>query len=151
MIERQVQHMTRLVDDLLDVSRITRGKIELRKELVDLASVVSRTVEASRPLIEDRRHELTVDAARPSRCAWRPTRPGWNRSWPTCSTTPPSTPTTGGHIWLTAGQEGGEVVLRGEGHRHRALRPDMLARIFEPVRAGGSGAATGPKAAWGSA
>ena len=40
MMERQVQHMTRLVDDLLDVSRITRGKIELRKEVVDLAAVV---------------------------------------------------------------------------------------------------------------
>jgi signal transduction histidine kinase len=54
MIERQVQHMTRMVDDLLDVSRITRGKIELRKEAVDLASVVERTAEATRPLIEDR-------------------------------------------------------------------------------------------------
>src|SRR5947199_5525155 len=61
MMERQVQHMTRMVDDLLDVSRITRGKIELRKEVVDLVSVVSRTVETTRPLIENRRQELTVD------------------------------------------------------------------------------------------
>ena len=47
MVERQVQHMARLVDDLLDVSRISRGKIELRKEIVDVATLVSRTVEAS--------------------------------------------------------------------------------------------------------
>jgi signal transduction histidine kinase len=61
MMERQVQHMTRMVDDLLDVSRITRGKIELRKEIVDLASVVDRTLETTCPLIEDRRQQLTVD------------------------------------------------------------------------------------------
>ena len=60
VIERQVQQMTRLVDDLLDVSRITRGKIELRKERVDLAAVVDSAVEASRPLIEKWGHELTV-------------------------------------------------------------------------------------------
>ena len=52
--------MVRLVDDLLDVSRITRGKIELRKERVELAAVVSSAVEASRPLIEEWGHELTV-------------------------------------------------------------------------------------------
>jgi PAS domain S-box-containing protein len=50
MMERQVQHMSRMVEDLLDVSRITRGKIELRTEAVDLAAVVSRPVEATRPL-----------------------------------------------------------------------------------------------------
>src|SRR5205085_723391 len=60
MAERQVQHMARLLDDLLDVSRISRGKIELRKEIVDVSSVLNRTVEAVRPLIEDRRHELTI-------------------------------------------------------------------------------------------
>ena len=49
MVERQVQHLARLVDDLLDVSRITRGKISLRKEPVDLATVVARAVEAARP------------------------------------------------------------------------------------------------------
>jgi PAS domain S-box-containing protein len=61
VIERQVQQMTRLVDDLLDVSRITRGKIELRKERVQLATVVSSAVEASRPLIEKWQHELSVN------------------------------------------------------------------------------------------
>jgi len=60
VIDRQVHQMTRLVDDLLDVSRITRGKIELRRERVELAAVVSSAVEASRPLIEKLGHELIV-------------------------------------------------------------------------------------------
>ncbi len=60
MMERQVGHMVRLVDDLLEVSRITRGQIELRKEPVELAAVVGSAVETSRPLIEAARHRLTV-------------------------------------------------------------------------------------------
>ena len=63
VIERQVQQLTRLVDDLLDVSRITRGKIELRMEPVDLAAVVARAVEISRPLIDAREHALDGVAA----------------------------------------------------------------------------------------
>ena len=53
----------RLVDDLLEVSRITRGVIEVRHEPVDLAFVVRSAIETSRPVIEAARHELTVDAA----------------------------------------------------------------------------------------
>jgi len=60
IIDRQVEHLARLVDDLLDISRITRGKIELRKESVVVADIVQRAVEQSRPLIEARRHELSV-------------------------------------------------------------------------------------------
>ncbi|HEY1067690.1 MAG TPA: HAMP domain-containing sensor histidine kinase, partial [Pirellulales bacterium] len=60
MMERQVQHMVRLVDDLLDVSRITRGKVELRLEEIELLDAASRAVEAISPLIEHRRHKLTV-------------------------------------------------------------------------------------------
>jgi PAS domain S-box-containing protein len=60
MMERQLKQMVRLVDDLLDVSRITTGKLRLRRERVDLASVVNDAVEASRPLIERGGHELTV-------------------------------------------------------------------------------------------
>src|SRR5262249_42972960 len=55
VIERQVQHMSRLLDDLLDVSRITRGKLALRRENVELAAVVDTAVETARPLIEARR------------------------------------------------------------------------------------------------
>lgn len=60
VIERQVQHMIRLVDDLLDVSRITRGKIELRKVPVELYEVVSHALEVSSPLLESRRHQVDV-------------------------------------------------------------------------------------------
>jgi CheY-like chemotaxis protein len=60
LIARQAQHLTRLVDDLLDVSRITRGKIALAIEAVDLGAVIGRAVEMVRPLIDARRQELTV-------------------------------------------------------------------------------------------
>jgi PAS domain S-box-containing protein len=60
IIGRQVNHLVRLVDDLLDVSRISQGKIHLHKEEVDLADVVGRGVESSKPLIDARRHQLAV-------------------------------------------------------------------------------------------
>jgi PAS domain S-box-containing protein len=61
MIERQVQQMTRLIDDLLDVSRITRGRIRFRREPVDLADVVKRAVEMTEPLLRRRRHRFQID------------------------------------------------------------------------------------------
>jgi PAS domain S-box-containing protein len=61
VIQRQVEHMARLLDDLLDVARITRGKLRLQKQAVDLGIVVETAVEAARPLIEARAHDLTVD------------------------------------------------------------------------------------------
>ncbi len=61
MMERQLQQMVRLIDDLLDVSRISRGKIELHRERVDLAAVLRSALETSRPLIEQSGHQLTLD------------------------------------------------------------------------------------------
>jgi len=61
VIHRQVKHMTSLVDDLLDVSRVTRGLVELDKEHIDVGDAVAVAVEQSRPLIEARRHVLTVE------------------------------------------------------------------------------------------
>ncbi|HYG62688.1 MAG TPA: ATP-binding protein, partial [Thermoanaerobaculia bacterium] len=60
VIHRQTRQLSRLVDDLLDVSRVTRGKIELHREDIDLAAVVAQAVETSRPLIDSRRHTLTL-------------------------------------------------------------------------------------------
>jgi CheY-like chemotaxis protein/two-component sensor histidine kinase len=60
MMDRQVGHMVRLVDDLLEVSRITRGKIDLRKETVELRAVIDAAIETSRPLIDAARHDLSV-------------------------------------------------------------------------------------------
>lgn len=61
VIHRQVNHMTRLVDDLLDVSRITRGKVELKLERVLLSNIIDYAVETTRPLIDARDHELLLD------------------------------------------------------------------------------------------
>ena len=60
ILERQVGHLTRLVDDLLDVSRITSGKIELRKQRIELADAAAQAIEISSPLLEQRRHHLDV-------------------------------------------------------------------------------------------
>jgi signal transduction histidine kinase/CheY-like chemotaxis protein len=60
LMDRQVSHMVRLVDDLMELSRITRGKIELRMEPVELAPILAAAVEASRPLIESRKQRLSV-------------------------------------------------------------------------------------------
>ena len=61
VIDRQLTHVTRLVDDLLDVGRLTTGKIKLRRELVRVADVVARSVETARPPISARRHTLTLE------------------------------------------------------------------------------------------
>ncbi len=64
VINRQMRQLSRLIDDLLDVSRITQGKVQLRKEPIDAAAVLGSAVETVRPLMEERQHELTV-ALRP--------------------------------------------------------------------------------------
>jgi signal transduction histidine kinase len=61
LVDRQVEHLVRLIDDLLDVSRITRGAITLRHELVNLCDIVGRAIETNRPLIDVKRHELSID------------------------------------------------------------------------------------------
>jgi PAS domain S-box-containing protein len=63
IIERQVRHVVRLVDDLLDVSRITRGTVEFNSEVVDIAEVVTAAIEMSSPLLEERAHDLRVSVA----------------------------------------------------------------------------------------
>jgi len=64
IIERQTRHLGRLVDDLLDISRITRGKIELRRGRCDLAAVLAKAVEMASPILEQRNHHFRIDAAR---------------------------------------------------------------------------------------
>jgi PAS domain S-box-containing protein len=65
IIDRQLRHLTRMVDDLLDVSRVTRNTLELRKSPSDLGAIVAAAVETSRPLIESQRHALTVETPSP--------------------------------------------------------------------------------------
>jgi signal transduction histidine kinase len=64
IIERQVAHLIRLVDDLLDVSRITRGVIELKRRRLEVADTVAQAVEAASPLLDERRHRLTIAVPR---------------------------------------------------------------------------------------
>jgi signal transduction histidine kinase/CheY-like chemotaxis protein len=61
VIDRQTRNLARLIDDLIDVSRISRNKVTLRKEHVDLATIVSRAVDSARPLMEQKHHELVLD------------------------------------------------------------------------------------------
>jgi PAS domain S-box-containing protein len=129
MMERQVQHLVRLVDDLLDVSRVMRGKINLRRERVELASVVARAVETAQPLIDVQGHAVSVDLpdeslpldADPVRLA----QVVGNLLTNAAKYTEP-----GGHIWLTARREGGEVVLtvRDTGI---GISPAMLPKVFD--------------------
>jgi PAS domain S-box-containing protein len=129
VIDRQVQHMTRLVDDLLDVSRITQGKIELRKERVQLATIVNGAVEASRPLIEKWGHHLTVTL--PSEPVYldvdqtRMAQVLLNLLNIAAKYTE-----QGGQIWLTTEREGEHAVLRVK-DTGAGIPPEMLSRIFE--------------------
>jgi signal transduction histidine kinase len=129
VLERQVTHLVRLVDDLLDVSRITRGKIELRKERVDVARVVPDAVELSRPAIEAGKHHLTVTlppAALP--VVGDPTRLAQvitNLLNNSAKYTP-----EGGHIGLIVERAGDRAVIRvrddGEG-----IPAAMLPKVFD--------------------
>ena len=129
VIERQAGHLVRLLDDLLDISRITSGKVELKKERVELADVVMKAVELAMPIIEHRRHALVVEVASqglaidadPGRMAQ--VFAGLLRN--AAQFTEP-----GGKITLTAEQSGGELVVRvidtGVG-----IAADMIPAVFE--------------------
>ncbi len=91
IIARQVKHMARLLDDLLDVSRITMDKLELRPERVDLETVIQNALEASRPLISQRGQDLKVSCRR-SPSISMPIPRAWRRCFSICWTTPPNLP-----------------------------------------------------------
>ena len=130
VVERQVQLMARLVDDLLDVSRITRGKIQLREEQVNLVAVVARAVETSRPLIEERHHELTVSLpSEPVRLRADPAR--LEQILVNLLNNAAKYTEHNGHVWLTIRQTGAEVEVRVEDNGV-GIRMDMMARIFDP-------------------
>jgi PAS domain S-box-containing protein len=129
IIERQLTHLTHLVDDLMEVSRITTGRVHLRLDRVIVSGIVERAVEMTRPLMEDRRHELTISLS---------PQPIWlyadasrlEQVVVNLLTNAAKYTEEGGHIWLTVQQEGDDCVLRvrdtGVG-----INPELLPRIFD--------------------
>src|SRR5262249_24476156 len=129
VVARQVRQLGYLVDDLLDISRVTQDKIQLRRQLLDAAAVLDRAVETSRPFIEERRHTLScsyqsktlyveVDPARLEQIVV-------NLLTNAAKYTEP-----GGQIQLITAREDGEVVIRvcdtGIG-----IAPDLLPNLFD--------------------
>ena len=129
IIERQVAHMARLLDDLLDVARVTRGKIELRREPLALAEALRRAVELAQPGIASRRHTLEFTAPPETLCIEgdldRMIQVVGNLLNNAAKYTPP-----GGRIWLSGGEENGEAVIRVR-DSGIGLAPEALSRIFE--------------------
>jgi PAS domain S-box-containing protein len=129
VIERQVRSLIRLVDDLLDVSRIARGKVELKTETVEIAEVLADAIETASPLIEQRAHTLRVEAAASGlRVDADPTRLSQvisNLLTNAAKYTPP-----GGEITVAAARLGDEIVLRVR-DTGIGIAPEMLPRIFD--------------------
>ena len=129
VIERQVGHLSRLVDDLLDVGRITSGKITLQRETIDLVSVVSRAIEAARPLYDQRRQIVEIDLAKGGLHvdgdATRLAQVFINLLSNAAKYTP-----EGGHIWVQARREGDQAVVRvrddGVG-----MTADLVPHVFD--------------------
>jgi PAS domain S-box-containing protein len=129
VIDRQVQHLTRLVDDLLDISRITRNKLVLRRSPIELGEVITGAVESSRPLIEQCGHELTVSLApEPVYVDGDPVR--LSQVFQNLLNNAAKYTERGGRVSLTAEREDDDVVVRvtdtGVG-----IPPDSLPRLFE--------------------
>lgn len=129
VIERQVHHVVRLVDDLLDTSRIKQGKLELRRSTFEIAHVIAKAVEIANPLLEQRRHTLSVQVP-PSGLtvnadAVRLAQVFGNLLNNAAKYTPP-----GGHIEIVASRQGSDVVARvtdnGVG-----IPWDMLGTVFD--------------------
>jgi signal transduction histidine kinase/ActR/RegA family two-component response regulator len=129
MMDRQIQHLVHLVDDLLDVSRITRGKVALRKKPVEVGEFVARAVEAVRPLIDARKHRFTVT---------QPGRPLWVLADLTRMTqvvgnllnNAAKYGEEGGQITLAVEERGGKVVLRVR-DTGAGIAAEMLPKVFD--------------------
>jgi PAS domain S-box-containing protein len=129
VVLRQVQNLARLIEDLLDVSRISRGKIVLRKQPVDLAPVVASAVESVRPLIEERKHELNLSLMSGAlRVDADPLR--LEQVLVNLLNNAAKYTDAGGRISLSARQEGNDLVItvRDNGV---GITPELLPRVFD--------------------
>jgi PAS domain S-box-containing protein len=128
ILERQVKHVTRLIDDMLDVSRITSGKIELARENVELAVIVARALEATWPLLEERHHSVTTDVSGDLIVFGDPERlvqVATNLISNAAKYTPP-----GGRIEISAACARDVVTLR-VADNGVGLDPEILPRVFD--------------------
>jgi PAS domain S-box-containing protein len=128
VIERQVGHLTRLVEDLLDVSRITRGTVALKEEPVEVADIVARGIEVATPLLDQRTHVLEVDVPRNlwvSGDAGRLSQVMSNLFTNAAKYTPP-----GGRITIRATDERGDIVIRVR-DTGIGIAPDVLPQVFD--------------------
>ncbi len=132
VITRQVAVMVRLIDDLLDVSRISRNKLDIRKERAALSTILENAVESSRPLIDECGHQLTVQIPpEPVELNADPVR--LTQVFLNLLNNAAKYTKHGGHIWLTAIREGSDVIVsvRDNGV---GISGEMLPQIFEMFR-----------------
>jgi signal transduction histidine kinase/DNA-binding response OmpR family regulator len=128
VIERQVKHVVGLVDDLLDVSRITRGKVHLNRVRVVVADLVAKAVEMTSPAVEERRHTLHVEVPRGLCVEGDATRLGQVFANLLANAAKYTDP--GGHIRVVAVEEGGEAVV-SVADNGSGVSADMLPHIFD--------------------
>ena len=129
MIERQTTQLVRLVDDLLDVSRITGGKIRLELERIDVAAIVATAVETSRPLIDEAGHELTVSM--PDETLWvKCDRVRLSQVLSNLLNNAAKYTRGGGSIHLSVEREGSECVFRVRDNGIGIPR-EMLSKVFD--------------------
>jgi signal transduction histidine kinase len=129
IINRQTTHLVRLVDDLLDVSRITGGKIRLDLELLNAASVVAAAVETSRPLIEESGHQMTVSL--PNEAVWvRCDRVRLAQVLSNLLNNAAKYTQRGGSIGLSVERVGEEAVFRVSDNGI-GISTEMLPKVFE--------------------
>jgi signal transduction histidine kinase/CheY-like chemotaxis protein len=129
IIDRQVKHLVRLVDDLLDVSRITRGKIALQREELDLADVVSAGIEIASPLLEERWHALQLDVPK-GRYFVHGDRARLGQIVSHLVSNAAKYTEPSGRITIELREEGGELVLRVR-DSGMGMPPHLVPRVFD--------------------
>ncbi|CAN5157146.1 hypothetical protein BH10PLA2_BH10PLA2_07490 [soil metagenome] len=129
VIDRQVLHLSRLVDDLLDISRITRGKVHLQRQKIDLATVIFQAVETSQPIMSSRRHEFKTIVPTETILLWgdmtRLAQVVSNLLTNAAKYTP-----EGGLIELKAGREGDLLIIEVS-DSGLGIPPEMLGQVFD--------------------
>jgi PAS domain S-box-containing protein len=129
VIRRQVEHLSRLIDDLLDVSRITSGKIQLNRQVLQISAVLAKAIEMTSPLLEKRMQRLAIDVPRDGLAVDAdPTRLG--QVFQNLLTNAAKYSDPGSHIALRARRDADRVVVEVIDHGI-GIAPDLLPRLFD--------------------